>query len=1392
MWSEIIKNSRQLFALIFLLFFFTIDPLFGQQQNQLLTSQTQSKPNIIYQGADGQMVNGIRCATRPSSLEERLRLQEGARSWIERFGPVNRQSIVIIPVAFHIITDADGVTGDVTDQQIMAQVDTLNSGFVSSNFQFSLFSIDRTANANWYNDNDEVGYKTALAVNLTTTLNIYTNNPPNNILGYSYLPSGLPENDILHGVVVLYSTLPGGTATPFDEGDTGTHEVGHYLGLLHTFDPEPNGCNVPGDIIDDTPDEETAATGCPSGRDTCPTVGVDPIHNFMDYVDDACMYEFTPGQSQRMDEQVAMFKPALLQGASAQLTLAENGGGQATDAFDGSGSVSSVQLFRFSLTASGEAANIGSSLTFGIATTGIVAGDFANLQLIQDTNNNGGVDTGENPVGSIENPLDISNGITFSSFTVPVGTMGYIFTGDVNNLVEGDQLTVSLPVGNITNVTGDPSGDPITPTGSVSSATHIETQTIDALVWNPTGATAAQMVVNRAVKVRGKPISRIETQKSIQLALASTTEIAAALDALGISNMTVTSLTTVNLPDFTYLFAVLGQYPGNFVIPANSADATAIENFIAAGGNIYLEGGEVWFWDPPNRSGHDFGPTFGINAVADGALGGELNRILGSDFAQSQDFDYNVGTDNYPDHIDPTDTGFLIQSNNTPAFNCGIANILVQGEASKTGSRLVNSANSRTIGTSFEFGQLVDGVSPATRTELMQTYIEFFDGGGIVQDLTLAENGGGQATDTFTSSASVSSAQLFRFSLTASGEAANIGSSLTLGITTTGIVTGDFANLQLVQDTNNNGGVDTGENAVGTLENPLDINNGITFSSFTVPLGTMGYIFTGDVNNLTAGDQLTVSLPVGNITNVTGATSGQPIIPTGSVSSATHLVDGFTPQGSPNVTFLDNVNDYPSVGYNDCWGYTAPDGREYALLGVQNGTSIIDITDSGNAAEVVFISSPTSIWKDIKTFQNFAYVVNETSGGMQIIDLSNLPNSATLVGTYTGISTSHNIYIDEANAILYAEGSASEPVRTISLANPINPVQISQFGIECHDIYARDGIVYVSEGTLGSIGIFDLAVPATPVFVERIQIPNAGYVHNAWLSDDGNFLMTTEETQGKTVKLFDIQDLGNASITDEYLGPGNLAHNAHIKGNFAYISHYADGLRIVDITDPNNIFEAGFFDTSPSGGGFNGAWGAFPFFPSGKILISDIQSGLYVVSFDPGSPPSPLVFRVERSTGDVFAQGSFIPSGADLAERINVSEPVEAGDIVELDPTVPGYYRKARGNSQLIAGIITTDPGFILGNNPVEMDAASASVEVKTSKIKISSRPMLVLMGRVPVKATTENGQIHPGDLLTISNKPGFAMRCAEAKECEGVIIGKALEGLESGEGLILVLVMAH
>ena len=160
------------------------------------------------------------------------------------------------------------------------------------------------------------------------------------------------------------------------------------------------------------------------------------------------------------------------------------------------------------------------------------------------------------------------------------------------------------------------------------------------------------------------------------------------------------------------------------------------------------------------------------------------------------------------------------------------------------------------------------------------------------------------------------------------------------------------------------------------------------------------------------------------------------------------------------------------------------------------------------------------------------------------------------------------------------------------------------------------------------------------------------------------------------------------------------------------------------------------------------------------------------------------MFRVERATGDVFADGAFMPDGADLAERINVSEPVESGDVVELDPSRPKYYRKARGSGKLLAGVITTDPGFVLG-----YQSSVISGHLSESEIE---RPMLALMGKVPVKATTANGQIRPGDLLTVSSKPGFAMRCNDAEKCEGAVLGKALEGLEMGEGLIMVLVMAH
>lgn len=320
---------------------------------------------------------------------------------------------------------------------------------------------------------------------------------------------------------------------------------------------------------------------------------------------------------------------------------------------------------------------------------------------------------------------------------------------------------------------------------------------------------------------------------------------------------------------------------------------------------------------------------------------------------------------------------------------------------------------------------------------------------------------------------------------------------------------------------------------------------------------------------------------------------------------------------SQRIEPIASMNLYQRSGYNDVWGYTAPDGREYALLGVQNGTSVVDITDSPNLVEVGFVPSRSSTWKDIKTYSHYAYVVNESGGGMQILDLSDLPRSVKLANTYTGFTTSHNLFIDTVRGVLFAEGDDHfDIVRIMSLADPVNPVQVAGFGVECHDIFARDNLVYVSEGGHGTIGIYDYTDITKPKIVARFGIPRAGYVHNAWLTEDSRYLMTTEETPDKTLKMWDLQDLNKVKMVGEYLAPGKLAHNTHIKGNYAYISHYGSGLRIVDISNPANPTEvAQFTKGNKDIEGFNGAWGAFPFFASGKVLMSDIETGLYVFQF---------------------------------------------------------------------------------------------------------------------------------------------------------------------------------
>ena len=214
---------------------------------------------------------------------------------------------VSVPVAFHVIrADLTVEGGNVTGRQIRRQIAVLNASYggttggAATGFQFSLVSIDRTTNASWFrlNGGKEKKVKAALKVGGPETLNIYSADLGNSLLGWAYLAQDAASVGVLDGVIVHYKSLPGGGWGPdYSGGDTATHEVGHWLDLLHTFQ---GGCNGDGDLIDDTPAEASAAYECPVGRDTCAAAGLDPITNFMDYTFDSCMFRFTPDQAVRM------------------------------------------------------------------------------------------------------------------------------------------------------------------------------------------------------------------------------------------------------------------------------------------------------------------------------------------------------------------------------------------------------------------------------------------------------------------------------------------------------------------------------------------------------------------------------------------------------------------------------------------------------------------------------------------------------------------------------------------------------------------------------------------------------------------------------------------------------------------------------------------------------------------------------------------------------------------------------------------------------------------------------------------------------------------------------------------------------------------------------------
>ncbi len=358
---------------------------------------------------------------------------------------------------------------------------------------------------------------------------------------------------------------------------------------------------------------------------------------------------------------------------------------------------------------------------------------------------------------------------------------------------------------------------------------------------------------------------------------------------------------------------------------------------------------------------------------------------------------------------------------------------------------------------------------------------------------------------------------------------------------------------------------------------------------------------------------------------------------------------------------------------SDCWGYTTASGKEYAILGMSNGTAFVDITIPSQSQLVEFMPKPASatdsLWRNAKTYLNYCYVVSEGGGGIQIFDLAQIEQGNVIdLGTVTtgGVASTHTMIINETTGYLYRMGGGSSGIRVYSLANPALPAYVSAWNPKyTHDgavfnwpsgPYAGREIFFACGGLNGGqtdtgMDILDITDKANIVTIGRATYPNAAYCHQAWISSDFKYAYINDELDEQnfgvpcTTKIIDIQNLAAPFYAASYgNGLPSVDHNLYIKGDNLFASNYKTGLRIFDITNRTAPTETAFFDTYPAENatGFAGLWSNYPYFASGTVIGSDIQRGLFVWTL--GAAPLTIAYPNGIPTQIAPTNGNFAVS----------------------------------------------------------------------------------------------------------------------------------------------------